>query len=403
MSDLQLTDPDPTEEAALRVLLHRAVDDLEIPPYEPAPPGVVELDRHRSRRTPWLAAAAVLVLVAGGLAWWSSAQGDDNRVDSGPASTEMIDGLARVVGQPGIWRLPDAASELEVTRAVESPRGLPTGQFLAVDDLEDPTKLLMIAPAGYIVDTPGATPPEPFVGGATLSTLTTEPGATWTQVAAADGAGYLAAVSVGIEQDEVVALLRTMVEGFGESPVSLTNMNRFADLLRAVALPGGVEPLWDDDSILESIEGTTAEGGPARTLALFLDDRGEADGLGISMLETGLRGAVARRWTEIYWSLPAMGTTFRSAPELGPGVLSGMVDGVPTAMVVTDDGTQIVVGRTGLGGETVVASPVDPLSIEEQLEMIATLRSMPEAELRSQLRDAGAPLEPARGPDDSGG
>lgn len=410
MPDLLQTDPDPSEEAALRALLHRAVDDLDVDAPAAVPLPVVRLDPARGRsRTPWLAAAAVLLLVAIGVGWWTL--GNDDAVRSGPADGDTIEGLGTVLEQSGVWRLPAPDSGLQVTRAVHSRVGM-LDTFVATDDVADPHALLMLAPVGWLSNAPGVTPPQPFVGGSTISTLTVEgPGAsTWIEVAAPGGAGFLTAAFVGVDRAAVEQVLRTMVDGFGDAPVALSDMNRFAELIDSVELPEGLQPLWNHDDLAELLDPAPLDGtsdgdaaGDARSLALFLDDGDSFEGLGISLIETGLPGAVARRWSEIFWSFPTMDSTFRVAPELGTGVLSGVVDEVPTVLVVTEDGTQIMAGRTGLGGESVVASAVDPLPIEEQLAMIATLRAMSEAELRAVLRDVGAPLEPPDGPSDDGG
>ena len=410
MSDLQLTDPDPTDEDRLRALLHRAVDGLDVEAPDAVPSTIERLvPARRPSRTPWMVAAAVLLIAALGVGWWTL--GDDDTVRSGPADGETIEGLRTVLEQSGVWRLPASASGLRVTRAVHARVGM-TDAFVATDDAADPNELLMLAPVGFLSNAPGVTPPQPFVGGSTVSTLTVEgPGAsTWIEVAAPGGAGYLTAAFVGVDRAAVEQVLRTMVDGFGEAPVSLTNMNRFAELLDAVELPEGLEPLWSDDDITELLDPGPGDGtsqgdaaGDARSLALFLDDGDVGEGLGISLIETDLPGPVARVWSEVFWSFPTMDSAFRPAPELGVGVLSGVVDEVPTVLVVTDDGTQIMAGRTGLGGESVVTSSVDPLPIEQQLAMIATLRAMSEAELRAGLRDVGATLEPAGGPTDEGG
>lgn len=401
MSDLQLTDPDPTEEAALRVLLHRAVDDLEIPPYGAAPHGVVELDRHRSRRTPWLAAAAVLVVVAGGLAWWSSSHGDE-RIDAGPA--EQLD--PRVVEESGIWRLPAEGSSFEVAEVMESGVRLPIQ--IAVDDVEDPTKLLAISPAGFGVTVdPEAGPAVEFTDSTTYSLLhgpiAEDP--TWLEVTGEGQTGYLTFAYVGLTDAEVMDAARSLVLEIGDTVGALTDTDQLSRALSTFRPPSGLTALWDPDGVAASIRDMSATGAPTSTIGLVAMPTADGDVVGISLTETGLPLPVSSLWRRVQSTSPARldlaaGVETQERPDLGRGVSTTTFAGTTSVVVTTEDGVEISVATMRLDDTGATGMSPTSLSEQEQMGIINSLRSMSESDFRAALDQRGVPVT---GPGDPGG
>ena len=104
----------------------------------------------------------------------------------------------------------------------------------------------------------------------------------------------------------------------------------------------------------------------------------------VSIQQTFLPPAVATMWYRIQTTLTLLGPTVDTSdgpgrvtqrPDLGRNVLVVDFDGADTVRVVTDDGTEIMVQSVGaMNGDTSVA----PLTIEEQLDIINSLRSVGE-------------------------
>ncbi len=281
MSDLQLTNPDPTEEAALRVLLHRAVDDLDVPAFEAHTSVPVIAPTHHSRRAPLLAAAAVLLVAFGGLAWWAT--GDGERIDTSPA--EHVDPL--VIEEQGIWRLPDADSGFTVTEAMESTIRIP--QQIAVDDVEDPTRMLAIIPGGLdLPGKPGAEPTTPFTEHTTMALLRrTSPDVTWLEITGESQTGYLTFGYVGVSDDEVQTVARSLVDKIGDEVGALTDTARVDAALRSFQPPAGLVPTWDPDDVGIGT-GAFDRNGPVTSIGLRLDGHGSWNDLTVSIQQTFL-------------------------------------------------------------------------------------------------------------------
>ncbi|HVK75826.1 MAG TPA: hypothetical protein VM734_20990 [Kofleriaceae bacterium] len=386
MPDLLQTDPDPTEEARLRALLHRAVDDLDVPPFEDHASIPVTAPAHRSRRAPLLAAAAVLVVAFGGLAWWASGSGE--RIDTSPA--EQVDPF--VIEEQGIWRLPNGDSGFEVTEAMESTTRFP--QQIAVDDVDVPTKLLAIIPGSFVLaDQPDAEPAAPFTEHTTMTLLRGESPAevSWLEIAGEGNTGYLTFGYVGLNDDEAQAVARSLVEEIDDEVGALTDTARVDAALRSFQPPAGMAPTWNPE---DAGIGTGAydESGPVTSIGLRLDGHGSRDDTTVSIRQTFLPQAVAVKWHRIQTtsSVTAPTTNTNGTPRrvnirtnLGRGVLVVNVDGVDTVTVITDDGTEITAGNN---------SESEPLTIQQQLDIINSLRSVDEREFRARLDAAGVPI-----------
>lgn len=386
-----MTDTERSEDD-LRDLLHRAADELVVRAAELPTQQSIETTASRSHRGRWLAAAAVLVVLVGGATWWAIGP-DGETIDAGPAESTGSTGLRAVVEDPGIWRLPDDESGLKVTQAIESIVRVP--RFFAVDDPAAPTRLLMISPGGYFDPSAQDAPPSrPFVGTTTIATLAsdTPDGLSWSQVTGESSTGYLTAASIGIAEGEVETLLGKLVAQITADGGSLTDVGAVTAALAEPTLPVGLVQLWEPVSVAGTLDAEDdATPGPASTLALFIDAAGEMERIVILLRVLGLPGPVARWWTELQAGLEPPTRWMTPAPELGPGVLVGMVGEDRTATVITDDGVEISVGRVAVG-EVGATGVGEALSVEEQLEVISSLRAMSERELRDALADQGVAL-----------
>lgn len=397
-------------EDGLRDLLHRAVDELTIEPVvdlpttEPLRPAAGH--SRSDSRGPWLVAAAVVVIAALGAGWWVSGPGGET-IDVGPAAlapADRVDSdqLQRVVEESGIWRLPDRASGFTVTEVMESSARMPLQ--IAVDDPDSPTELLAIIPGSYsLAGQPDATAPAPFTEKTTSVFLgTDEPGvASWLEVTGEGRAGYLTFVYIGLDDRTIEAVARSLVEEIGGSSGSLTDSGRVGAALGGFRPPDGLVATWDPSrvGIGSSAYDPT---GPITSIGLRVTGSGNGERSAVSIRETSLPRAVAMAWGRIQATSPAIAPTtdvngaprqIEERPDLGQGVLVATLDGVDTATLFTDDGTEITAQSDPSSAQTTFDRR--SLTVDQQLELIRSLRATSESEFSAALDAMGISVSSA--------
>ena len=330
----------------------------------------------------------MLALVTGGLAWWSSDRGNGH-VDAGPAG--HLDPI--VVEESGIWRLPADDSGFEVASVIESSFRYPLQ--IAVDDVEAPTQLLAVSPAGRsIADIPGAGPPSEFTESTTYSLLhgRTAEDPSWLEVTGDGRTGFLSFGYIGLTDAEVMDVARDLVLEIGDTAGALTDTERVRVALERLVPPVELVPVWDPATVGRWYGVSAAEDGPASTVTLRTAASRDGDEINVSLTHTGLPRPVATLWRQVdeagqlvdpAQALPE--SVLR--PDLGPGVMVESLGDLETALVTTDDGVEIRVARVRLGPAT--ASGVTPLTLVEQLTIIDSLRSMDETEFWTEVDRRG--------------
>lgn len=381
MSDTELTD---TEAARLRELLHRAADSLDV-----TTPDHVELQPTRTRPGPgrWLAAAAVLVVAAVGAAWWLSGDGED-RIDTGPAEPPVTV-APRVLEESGIWRLPE---DLDGYRLVGAQDGgsfdtssADTPGVLAVDDPDDPRRWLLVQAYDEIGEAPEGSRQVELSDEVTATLIPTE-GSTWFQLSGLDGPDGTYRIvaggsAFGIDEEELIGLLTEHLS----SSDALTSASSPTAPMEAMLDDAG----FGDDRLVWQGNG---DGGPASVnhqlqVTLMGDDDTEVVIVLSRTNAPAWAHAIHLRMTAELISLRSLGTpagtiSVRPRPDLGRNVLEA---GASMA-VISGDGAMIGIGPTY---QTADPSNAAPLTEEQQLRIINSLRAMSEDEFRARLAELG--------------
>jgi hypothetical protein len=390
MNDTELTEP---EADRLRQLLHRAADSLDV-----TVPDHVELQPTRPRpgRGRWLAAAAVLVVAAVGAAWWLSGDGED-RIDTGPAEP-TVTVAPRVLEESGIWRLPEG---LEAYRVIGAQDGgsfdtssVDTPGVLAVDDPEDPQRWLMVQAYDEIGEAPEGFRQVELSDEVSATLIPTE-GSTWFQLSGLDGpdgTGRIVAggSAFGIDEEELIGLLTEHLS----STDALTSASSPTAPMEAMLDDAG----FSGDRLIWQGNG---DGGPGSInqqlqVTLLEDDDTEVVIVLNRTNAPAWAHAVQLRTTAELVSLRSLDTpagtiSVRRRPDLGRNVLESTAEpegqAVSILAVISGDGVIISAGPTY---QTADPSNAEPLTEEQQLRIINSLRAMSEDEFRSRLAELGA-------------
>lgn len=399
MSDTELTD---IEAARLRQLLHRAADGLPI-----QTPDVDSVDLQpaadRTGRGRWLfAAAAVLVVVIAAAGAVVLLPGEDtDRIDTGPAQPPVTV-APEVLEQTGVWRLPDDLDGYRVVGAqdagLSSVSAADQPGVLAVDDPDEPQRWLMLQAYDELGELPPETRVLPLSDQVEVA-LMPATRSTWFRVSPAgvgtgsSGEAVVSGSALGIDEAELLALLTerfSTVDALAAAGGSTTSMEALLD-------DAG---FGEDRLVWQGGEDDPGPGGRDRSMELTLVDRTDAEvvvNMAAGTSPTWAQLVRLRMVTELA-SLPspsglsAVQRSIRTRPDLGRGVLESSfeipgTDAVRSLVVLTDDG--VFIGASP-SVRTDDLSALEPLSEEEQLRIINSLRAMSEDEFRARLAELGA-------------
>lgn len=391
MNDTELSE---AEQDRMRTLLRRAADGLHVT----TPPVPTYRSRPSRRRTGWLAAASLLVIAALGATWWATRpERQYQYLDAGPLEIRID---PTVVEQTGMWRLPTEDSGVDALEVYESQTNL--GFQLAVDDVESPERWLAIVPSGFpVTEHPDAEPPV-TIGDATSAILlhSDDPDdPTWLELTEPGSSGELTMAYQGLGDEQVLAAATELVGRIG----SLTDVDAVNRALASFVPPDGLVPTWDPERGAVELDPSSA---PTSLVGLMTRSAvaGDTD-VSINLRATGLPPAVAQ--VELLLQAEAAQLLAQTGGPPSPGVLVDRPDlgeGVwalsypesphDTLMVITEDGVSIsavaTVAAVEAGPEDGTDSlEVAPLTVEQQIHFINSLRAMTEEEFLLELDRRG--------------
>lgn len=440
----------PGEEAKLRSLLSRAGAGLTVQTPNPAPPdvlaarddratlGAVDVPagarpsvpaggrvRHPGR---WIGVAAAILVVGVVGAMWSrsgdtdtqlaatatttdasrggqaesGSSGNQDMVKSegatptapgsglrnpetltgGPDTSISVDPKALAAG--GIWRLPDGSDSLEVIGVETSKRT--SGFQIAVDDVDDPTRWFAILPTKYWMNVGGQVQPADSydLGNSMTATVlrpdpaTSPTGSAWIDLEqAGDNLNALTFVYKGVSEDEALSIVKDIAASIS----SLNDADAVRSALLAIRLPSGLVPTWDpmrvgypsdDDATIESVN-------------LTLRNRESSEKYIVTLTYSGLGPAVARLEQLFGLEASLLNSPVGSGPidvVISPGVLTLSYQGIDLLMAFTDDGVEMSAER----------SSHKNLTIDQQRQILDTLRPVSESEFRRRLQAQEIPI-----------
>ncbi|MFN7150627.1 MAG: hypothetical protein ACK4V6_14275 [Microthrixaceae bacterium] len=397
MSDLELTEH---ESDRLRELLHRRADRIQVttPQFDVVSPSD-ETPRRTNGR--WFAAAAVvLVLAAVGGAWWLSSDDGADRIDSVPAEP-TVTVAPQVLEQDGIWRLPEGLDGYQVVGAQDggsfdsSMDGTPG--MLAVDDLADPQRWLMAQGYDELGELPESTREVQLSDQVTASLIPID-GSTWFRLAPTTAPTTGAVVSgsaLGFDEAELIGLLTEHLGTFA----TLTDANSSSAPFAPLLADAGLGPESGRGEALEW-EGN-GDGGPGSSNQQLQVTLASDDGTEVLVVMNQDKSppwavAVRLRLTAELLSFQSLGTpqgslSVRPRLDLGRNVLENIATtptGTASSIVaITDDSTWISATPSYMAAAD---EPPAPLSEDEQLRIINSLRAMSEDEFLNELSELGA-------------
>lgn len=400
-----LSDLEPASAERLTGLLHRAADGLHVRAPDALPGSTVQRGTRGRRgsfgrvsaRRGLLAAACLVVLAGVAGVWWVDRAGRDEPLEAGPSVLD--EQLRTVTEQTGIWRLPNDDAEVRVTSASEV--GWAPPPMLMVDDVENPTRWLMLVDRGSRV-----------VESSTARKIELDDGLVLTLEPAEDGGPASFALAQGqeypmlsgrfqdVDEQVVVEFLRDL---FFDA-TNLTDERARRHVFAKMDAPDGLVATWDRQTIESELAGEPIDGPQSIELTAIDEDGSQVM---VSLQRTGLPPAVAMLSLELTYlelmswmddpgsSGAALETEIVRRPDLGRWVLDvrSSIDGRPagagalTLVVFTEDGTTITANRVATAADLLDATP---LPESEQLRIIASLRAMDERAFRDELtrRDA---------------
>lgn len=394
------------ESDRLRGLLDRAAASVQVPDRD-VPAGTSRRARSSYRRgAAWSAAAAVVLL--GGIGVWLAVGGPDGpEIDAGPA-TETEQGppvtiSPTVLDETGVWRLPEGLDGFQLAAVNET--GFSSGWssapgVLAVDSPDDPQRWVLVEAYDQFGVVPASARTHQISEYVTAAIIGPAPGNTslWFQLEAGDGP-YDAVVSGVVDGVDEPSLVAALAEAFA-APGNLMNGEGFDAgvemLLEALGLTDAETIRWAGD------DNHAGDGSSRPSIELtLLDPAGReavvqiAGSAGTPGWAEAIRFELTGDLSSIAYQEQGLGSSFDyrmvRRNDLGPNVvettpsLSGW-RGEPLLTVFSDDGVMISTDLASAATEPQGAH----LTIDEQLQVINSLRSMSEQEFLRRAAASGA-------------
>jgi len=338
----------------------------------------------------------MLAVAAVGGARWLSA-GDEDRLDTGPAEPPVTV-APEVLEQAGIWRLPEGLDGYRVLGAMDGGSYDTSNSdhpgVLAVDDPGDPQRWLMVEAYDQWGEDP-TNSRQVALSDQVTAVLVPAGESTWFQLTATEadpGEAVVSGAARGVDEAELVTQL---TRHFGDAPAlaaSQSSTDAMKAMLRDVGLDGEHQLAWlgggaDDSPPATQVLQVTLMGDDGTEVVVELVDGDQPPWA--QALRLRLAGEVISMPQD---GAPGLSMSMRPRPDLGPNVVetSSAVPGRPDTaglVVITDDGVTITVTQAALVENL---PSVTPLSEEQQLGIINSLRAMSESEFRAQLSELGA-------------